>query len=641
MVSTRYVGAILVLLAAIGFGRPVFGQARAATVGTVTLPVADYDRLIDRATRGPAPVDAPPVPAVIGRADLRARVEGDVVRGTLRLDGEVFQRGAVKVPLVSGATLLDARADGRAIPVLSDGDLHAAVFPGPAPFSIVLDWAATLGTAPGRASFALPLAASGSTTATIDLPGDPGDVRIEPGLITSRQSAGGRTTLEVALERGKRTQVSWSVRESAAQGAAETRMLSEVKSLLTIGDGDLRLVALIDISIVRGTPRTFDLVVPPGYEVAAVTGSSLESTSAGATALRLTVRDPALRRHQFLVSLERPRAAGSFRLDTAFPSVAGVQREAGEAAIEGTGTIEVTADGGDTLRRMDVREANARLLALARHPILAAFRYQRRPNEARVLALDVKRFGDAPVIAAAAEHASATTLVTMEGRMLTEVSLTVRNRAQPFMKVALPPGATMLSVDVAGEPARPVQGSDGTRIPLLRAGFRPTGPYTVSFVYLHAGPPLARRGEVRMVLPVLDVPVTLLDWELFLPERCSAKPAAGNVLPAHIVERASTGTIVVSGGREIAGGSETVTVMADAPLLQTATAGVAEPKAHRERDAAPSQAAPSQNIINLQRRVAGVLPVRVDVPRAGTQYRFVRPLVLEEETTVSFKYTTR
>ena len=31
-------------------------------------------------------------------------------------------------------------------------------------------------------------------------------------------------------------------------------------------------------------------------------------------------------------------------------------------------------------------------------------------------------------------------------------------------------------------------------------------------------------------------------------------------------------------------------------------------------------AEPSQNVINLQRRAAGVLPVRVDVPRAGTSH---------------------
>ena len=53
------------------------------------------------------------------------------------------------------------------------------------------------------------------------------------------------------------------------------------------------------------------------------------------------------------------------------------------------------------------------------------------------------------------------------------------------------------------------------------------------------------------------------------------------------------------------------------------------------------QQAPSQNIVNMQRKVAGVLPVRVDVPRAGTAYRFVRPLVLNEETSVSFRYKRR
>ena len=50
---------------------------------------------------------------------------------------------------------------------------------------------------------------------------------------------------------------------------------------------------------------------------------------------------------------------------------------------------------------------------------------------------------------------------------------------------------------------------------------------------------------------------------------------------------------------------------------------------------------PSQNVFNLQRRVEGVLPVRVDVPRAGSAYRFIRPLVIDEETRVSFDYRSR
>ena len=442
--------------------------------GTVTLPVADYDRLIDRASQPERRTDPPPVPAVIARAELRAAVAGATARGTLRIEGEVLARGQVKLALVSGATLVEARADGRPLPLLQEGDVHAAVLPGASPFAIVLEWTTPIATAPGRATFTLPVPAGGTATAAVELPGDPADVRVEPGVITRRQTVNGRTTVDVAIEPARRTQVSWSVRESAPDvPRVEARTLADVKSLVTIGDADLRVVSLIDVTVVRGEPRAFEVRLPAGYEVTSITGTSLETSTRGTGIVTLTVREPSRRQHQFLVSLELPRGTGSFKADTSFPSLAGAQREIGEIAVEATGTVDVTAAGDPSMRRMDVREAHGALRSLARQPLLAAFRYQRREDEARVLTLDVKRFADAPVIAAAAESAVATTLVTVEGRMLTEVQLTLRNRAQPFMKVTLPPGASMLSVEVAGETAKPVLGSDGTRVPLLRTGFRP------------------------------------------------------------------------------------------------------------------------------------------------------------------------
>ena len=710
--------------------RPSIPQGPA---GTVTLPVVDYDRLIDRAAQPRPAVDAPPVPSVVGRAELRARVTGIAARGTLRLEGEVFQRGAVKVPLVTGATLLDARADGRSLPLVQEGDVQAAVLTGPATFSVTLDWAADLAASPGRASLTLPRPMAGSATAVIELTGDPADVRVEQGLIVQRTTAGGITTLEMTLSRAARTQVSWSVREStAAARPAEVRTLADVKSLITIGDADVRIVALVEITVVRGEPRTFAVEVPPGYEFASATGTSLESTESRPGAVTLVVREPARRRHQFLISFEQPHGTGPFKIDTAFPVVAGVQRETGETAVVGTGTIEVIASADDTMRRIDVRETHASLRALARQPILAAFRYQRRPNEARVMTLDVKRFADAPVIAAVAEQATATTLVTSEGRMLTEISLRVRNRAQPFMKVTLPPGATMLSVEVAGETAKPVRGADGTRVPLLRSGLRPDGAYLVSFVYIHSGQAFAKRGESQMLLPKFDLPVSVLEWELFLPDRYSTKPVAGNVLPAalvpatyahtgfgsglagggaggsyvsalanaragqiigrvtdpvgaalpgatitlilggrtqrtaitdadgtYVLDGVPNGTITVSSalsgfrsgqrtfafdGRPrrldfelvVAALTETVTVTSEAPYIDGRNE-VAERAADRKSLDAVQQS-PSQNVINLQRRVAGVLPVRIDVPRTGTLHRFVRPLVLDEETMVTFRY---
>ena len=158
------------------------------------------------------------------------------------------------------------------------------------------------------------------------------------------------------------------------------------------------------------------------------------------------------------------------------------------------------------------------------------FRFHRQPNEAPALALDWKRFPDTEVIAAVAERAVVTTLVTSEGRSLTEVSLTIKNQAQPFMKVDLPQGASILSADVAGEKVKPVQGTDGNRVPLLRANFRPSGPYTVSFVFVHSGSPFARKGESELSLPKMDVPISVMEWEVFLPEQYKVKDFGGDAI---------------------------------------------------------------------------------------------------------------
>ena len=94
----------------------------------------------------------------------------------------------------------------------------------------------------------------------------------------------------------------------------------------------------------------------------------------------------------------------------------------------------------------------------------------------------------------------------------------------------------MLSVEVAGAPEKPAEGADGMRVPLLRPGFRPDGPYSVSFVYLHAGPAFAKKGEMQMTLPRMDVPVSVVEWELFLPEQYRADRFAGTAIAAYLVE---------------------------------------------------------------------------------------------------------
>jgi hypothetical protein len=87
---------------------------------------------------------------------------------------------------------------------------------------------------------------------------------------------------------------------------------------------------------------------------------------------------------------------------------------------------------------------------------------------------------------------------------------------------------------------------------------------------------------------------------------------------------------------QVGSAAETIEVQSNAQMLET----LPLERDSKKKDAAASSSA-SNNVLNLQRRVSGVLPVRVDVPRAGSSYSFVRPLVLDEETKLTFTYKTK
>ena len=73
-------------------------------------------------------------------------------------------------------------------------------------------------------------------------------------------------------------------------------------------------------------------------------------------------------------------------------------------------------------------------------------------------------------------------------------------------------------------------------MPLLRPGFRPKGSYEVSFVYLHAGTPFARKGDMQMTLPKMDVPVGVVEWEVFAPESYSLRTTGGNAIEQTVLD---------------------------------------------------------------------------------------------------------
>lgn len=705
--------------------------------GNVTLPLDEYNKLTDLAGKPMVKPDTPPVPYAIKRAELKLRAGNESVAGTVQCDGEVFAKGAIRIPLLSAPAILDASQGGKPLPLEQAGGIQTAILPGPAEFSIMLDAGIPLSIEAGRASFSLPVPMAGSAQLKLEIPGEHTNVRINQGLITSRASSNGQNVIEATLVPGQTTNIWWTTREITAPAAPkEIRFLTDVKTLVSVGEADLRMAILADVTVIQGEPAQFEMPIPSGFEFTGVSGASLESEELQGGSLILKVGDTARRSHQFLISLEKPVAAT--KADIPVVSLKGAQRDTGELLVEGDGTMELSSTEGGTLKRIDLKEINPYLRSLARHPMHVGFRYHRQPSDPPSLSLSWTRFPDGTVLAAAAERAIVTTLVTSEGRSLTEIKLVLKNQAQPFLRLALPQGASIVTAEVAGEQVKPVQGPDGSRVPLLRAGFRPSGPYNVSFVMMHSGTPFSKKGDSELSLPKMDIPINLLQWEVFLPELYKVKDFGGdaistlllppgsqtifgqddesaaveakvtrNVVPVQLLPGQVGGILVDPAGALLPGATVSVTntdtgisrkttadangrwvvsglssgalrVSAEMPGFQRKTytdipynanrparinfemsvasiatqievssaSDVALESRRVERDAKKNAPAAfdnqvSLNVVNLQRRVAGVLPIRVDVPHAGNSFRFVRPLVLDEETRVSFRYKSK
>ena len=716
------------------------------TPGNVALTLDEFNRLNELAAKPPKKADTPPVPYSLKSADLKLTAGSDSVSGTVQVRGEVLKKGVVAIPLTRGLTFFNARQDGKDLPLQLENGVENAVLSGPSEFSLLMDVGQPLSLEAGRASVTLPVPSAGCVTLSLTVPGESTAVRLSRGLVTSRTSQNGRTTVMAALVPGQSVNIQWATRDSSTAtpaAAKEVRFLADVKTLISVSEAQVNASVLADINVIQGEPSKFEIEIPAGYEVTGVTGAALDSTEQKASVLTLNLAATNQKAYEFLISMERSVAAT--KADAPVIQFQGAQRETGEVLVEATGSTEITAAEGGSMKRMDVKEANANLRSLARFPAQAAFRYHRQPNERPTLALEWVRFPDSTVLAAVAERAEVTTLVTSEGKSLTEVKLTVKNQAQPFLKIGLPAGATIVSADVAGEKVKPVEAPDGSRVPLLRAGFRPTDAYTVSFVFMHSGAPFAKKGGSDLSLPGMDIPINLLQWEVFLPEQYKVKDFSGDVMQADRVPQPfiestgletytamqpgviggfvsstpaaapsnyrlepllqgqlgglvvdASGAVIpnarvsvtstetgyrmdattnnegfwrvwnVPSGRvdikvqsqgfntyvgqglfydpqhpqafnaklQVAAAMETVTV-------EASSVNIADLERENKKQAQAAQNAPSANVINLQRRIAGVLPVTIDVPHTGTAFHFVRPLVVNEETKVAFTYKSK
>jgi tetratricopeptide (TPR) repeat protein len=251
---------------------------------------------------------------------------------------------------------------------------------------------------------------------------------------------------------------------------------------------------------------------------------------------RVFLRGAITQRTRLAVSFEVPRAATG-RMTLAAFGVAGARPAGGTLAIAGgSGAVllEMESRGLEPMALYDLPAETRGLLAA---PPVYAYNLApgpwpvglagRRGGEAQV---DLVAMAEFPVRETLIDSALYTVLYRPDGRVMTKVIYEVRNRAKQYMRVDLPPGATLVVARVSEEQRNLARGpGTSVLVPLEKSVLTTAGlvSFPVELVYVMAAPPLDRKGEFRAALPRTDLSIAYARCALMLPEGMKVKEWGG------------------------------------------------------------------------------------------------------------------
>jgi hypothetical protein len=161
---------------------------------------------------------------------------------------------------------------------------------------------------------------------------------------------------------------------------------------------------------------------------------------------------------------------------------------------------------------------------------MVAFRFTPLSGSApRSLTVTVSRYTAQAVLVANVEEARYDALVGEDGKLLVRARYAVRNNQRSFLAVTLPPQSVLWSASLAGQPVRPgVSTTGGLLLPLRKGRTNQEAPtFVVELLYLQRARGWTDKGDARLVLPSVDLPVSRTGLTLHHSPRYSVEPQPG------------------------------------------------------------------------------------------------------------------
>jgi len=502
--------------------------------GWVVITIGDYRTLHAKAYPPDREPEAPPVDATLTRVDYDLRIDGDLAAGRASLTVDVLKDGWVRVPIPAGLLVREAKLDGKLVSLVpgvagKGSSQLSALLSRPGRAVLQLDIALPVVSTAGEESISLPSTASGVTRASVRLPRQGVDIKLTGGLLAEKSEPGAESKWLAYARGNEPLTFRWKRKTEDHRTSQPLRLRGSLTELTGLGEDTTTIVAEVNVEVTQGAAREVRISLPDKVTINQVAGATVADWEMKDGQLAVTFLEPVEQNAKFIVSGET-RSPRDGQIEIPLLRLLNTERDTGGVAVEVLGAGEINKFKTEGLENADATDLGE-IVSSRQSTSLSAFRFRSGDAKTtRSLTVNVARYTSQAVLMANVAEARYNVLITNEGKLLVQARYAVRNNQRNFLKITLPQGATLWSAELAGKPVRPGQSPDGSvLLPLQKSHAGEESPeFAVEIVYIARGTTWNDKGQFKLALPALDLPVSRTGLLVYHPPLFKVSPEPGS-----------------------------------------------------------------------------------------------------------------
>jgi hypothetical protein len=613
---------------------PVLPELSSAAM---SIPWSDFRELI-RMLQPPAvpEEEKPPIDWTLASARYDGEVTADnTVRIRASMEIVVWKpKGWVRIPVIGDTVApVSVTLDGKETSLSADETgWFTLMLQGPGRHELDISFFVNSTFEEGVVSFAFPCSRTPLTHLKLKLPTPDAGVHVPAAASVLTEKGTDSLTAEVVFRPTSELAVNWTLPTALRKPkpVEEARVTCLTSTLASVTERYITCESRLHYDVLRGSLDTFRLRLPSAVNVLTVTGQGAawsRSESDGTQLIEVKTNHLVTDRYELVLRYEAPFENEIVTVKVPELLVEDIVRETGYIGVTARGNVELNASAEvEGLTRVDISDLPTAVRAMSPNPILLAFKYTEHPY---LLAMDVRKLADVPVRVASIDRAEFTTVVTDEGMVVTRAAYDVRNNVKQFLRVDVGENAEIWGAEVGGRVVKPARDKESSTIliPLFKSieTNRRLGTFPVELVYMERMsrmPKLA--GKLDLRVPGADILANAVRWEVLVPETQRVYRSRGDVKPLESEQDASFRRRPMA-AREATGTRRETAYRLREGIERFLITDVNNPagSAMAMHPAGPSRSKrPPADIA-----VAGVLPVRIDLPVEGIAHYFKRTVV--------------